>query len=94
LNFVQTSLGKEVGLLDYESRQWKGFIITPNASIEEEDRPGFDVLLEFEGVIDPGGIGAIVQTKALMTAFMTIFPPGLSTSVNVTGNVTVDVVRT
>lgn len=52
LSFMQTSIGKEIGLLDYESRQWKGIITTPTATVEREDRPGWDATIEFEGVLN------------------------------------------
>jgi hypothetical protein len=50
LRFMQDSIGQEIGLLDYESRQWQGILITPNSTIEREDRPGWDATIQFEGV--------------------------------------------
>lgn len=48
-NFLQKSVGQEIGLLDFESRQWKGFILTPTSAISEPKRNGHAVALEFEG---------------------------------------------
>lgn len=47
--FLQKSLGQEIGLLDFESRQWKGFILTPTSAISEPKQHGHSVSLEFEG---------------------------------------------
>jgi hypothetical protein len=48
-NFLQKSIGQEIGLLDFESRQWRGFIITPTSAISEPKRNGHALSLEFEG---------------------------------------------
>ena len=68
LEFIKYSLGKEIGLLDYESRQWRGIIITPDGPVEEEDRPGFSLTFEFEGIIDTGGLSAQPSPGATVTA--------------------------
>ena len=49
--FLLASLGKEVGYLDYESRQWKGIITNPNEAIEEQVQGGcgYTVRIIFEG---------------------------------------------
>lgn len=47
--FLQKSIGQEIGLLDFESRQWKGFILTPTTLISEAVKQGHSVSLEFEG---------------------------------------------
>ncbi len=53
LTFLQESLGKEVGILDFESRQWKGVILTPSAAFGQTgpDNGSFSASLEFEGVL-------------------------------------------
>ena len=48
-NFLQRSLGTEIGLLDFESRQWRGLLLTPSAAIAEPKRNGHSFSLEFEG---------------------------------------------
>jgi hypothetical protein len=49
LSFMNSSLGKEIGLLDFEGRQWRGFLMSIQNDIEDSDRGGFDFALEFEG---------------------------------------------
>lgn len=49
LEFLQLSIGTEVGILDFESRQWRGLILTPTTPLEEPGRIGFSFTLEFEG---------------------------------------------
>lgn len=49
LQFLNLSLGKEVGLLDHESRQWKGIITTPEAAATQVDRNSYSISFEFEG---------------------------------------------
>ncbi len=55
-DFLQNHLGKEVGLIDWEGRQWVGLITSPTASaVQDSGRPGscgsFTINLEFEGVM-------------------------------------------
>lgn len=47
--FLQRSLGTEIGILDFESRQWHGLLLTPANAISEPKRNGFSFSLEFEG---------------------------------------------
>ena len=49
LQFFNDSLGKEVGFLDHENRQWRGFIVNPDAAVSETRRGRFTVSFEFEG---------------------------------------------
>jgi hypothetical protein len=49
LTFLQESLGKEVGLLDHENRQWRGIILNPDAEIAHVSREDRTVELQFEG---------------------------------------------
>ena len=49
LEFLQLSIGTEVGILDFESRQWRGLILTPTTPLEEPGKIGFSFTLEFEG---------------------------------------------
>ena len=51
LIFLRTSLGKEIGLLDYEDRQWRGIITTPDAEISNPNRDDYSVGFDFEGVL-------------------------------------------
>lgn len=52
LDFIAESLGKEIGLLDYENRQWKGIIVNPDAALTDG---GLDCTyassLQFEGAL-------------------------------------------
>lgn len=52
-NFVALSLANEIGILDYESRQWRGFIISPNAPVSDVGRIGCNYTwdIEFQGVL-------------------------------------------
>ncbi len=47
--FLQRSIGQEIGLLDFESRQWKGILLTPSNAVSEPKRNGHSFTLEFEG---------------------------------------------
>jgi hypothetical protein len=47
--FLVDSLGKEIGLLDHENRQWRGIITNPDAEIVENGRNNRTVSFEFEG---------------------------------------------
>lgn len=49
LDFFAISLGKEVGLLDHESRQWRGVILTPDTDTAEQSRGSFVGQFDFEG---------------------------------------------
>jgi hypothetical protein len=54
LDFLLTSLGAEIGLLDHENRQWRGILLNPEAEITQTQREGsceYAVSLEFEGVL-------------------------------------------
>lgn len=48
IDFLNDSLGQEVGLLDWEGRQWKGLIVEPETSIEA-NVGGYGLQLTFEG---------------------------------------------
>lgn len=49
LNFVSVSIGKEIGLLDYLSRQWRGILIPPETIFTHRGRSDRSVNFEFEG---------------------------------------------
>jgi len=54
LKFLEDSLGEEIGILDHESRQWRGIILTPAAQIAESKyggplSAGHSASLEFQG---------------------------------------------
>lgn len=53
--FLGKSIGQEIGLLDFESRQWRGLILTPSSDIKETSRGGcgHKTTLEFEGDLVP-----------------------------------------
>jgi len=48
LEFLNTSLGEEIGLLDWEGRQWKGIIVAPESDVIPRVG-GHDVRILFEG---------------------------------------------
>lgn len=57
LDFFEASLGQEVGLLDFESRQWVGFITTPDAFVDLQVGRGIRAIqFEFEGKLNSGAI--------------------------------------
>jgi hypothetical protein len=49
--FVNESLGKEIGLLDWEGRQWRGIIIAPQSDIAKQFT-GYSVQIVFRGELD------------------------------------------
>lgn len=49
LDFFKDSLGKEIGLLDHENRQWRGIVMTPDAEISHVSRSNRSVSFDFEG---------------------------------------------
>lgn len=51
--FLERSIGQKIGVLDFESRQWRGVILTPSNAISEPRLNGFSVSLEFEGELVP-----------------------------------------
>ena len=53
LTFVKAHLGKEIGLIDWESRYWKGIITNPNNPITEDHYDLCTASFEFEGELDP-----------------------------------------
>jgi hypothetical protein len=48
LDFLNTSLGEEIGLLDWENRTWKGIIVAPETEVVPQVS-GFRVSIIFEG---------------------------------------------
>lgn len=53
LEFIQKSIGQEIGLLDFESRQWKGIILTPSSATQQPGIDSFGASFEFEGELEP-----------------------------------------
>jgi hypothetical protein len=49
LTFLQDSLGQEIGLLDWEGRQWRGIIITPDTQATHVGKHDRSVTFEFQG---------------------------------------------
>jgi hypothetical protein len=50
LDFVTESLGQEIGLLDWENRQWRGIILNPDADITDGGMTcRYAANLQFEG---------------------------------------------
>jgi len=53
LAFINDYLGKEIGLIDWEHRYWKGIITTPDEPIVEDRFDNFTASFSFEGELDP-----------------------------------------
>jgi hypothetical protein len=51
VDFVNASLGKEIGLLDWEGRSWRGVIIAPQSPITETVG-GYTIVVRFQGAIE------------------------------------------
>lgn len=51
LAFISISLGKEIGLLDWEGRQWRGVIVTPDAQVTHVSKHDRSVTFEFQGML-------------------------------------------
>lgn len=47
--FLGDSLGKQIGLLDWEGRQWQGVILTPDATVTHVSRTDRSVSFDFRG---------------------------------------------
>ena len=48
LDFCRQTLGKEVGLLDWENREWRGVIVSPQDPIVRDHRNGLTASVELE----------------------------------------------
>lgn len=53
LAFLETHLGEEIGLLDWEGRTWKGIVTTPDQPVVQDGKDSFSARLEFEGELVP-----------------------------------------
>lgn len=53
LTFVDTYLGQEIGLIDWEHRYWRGIVVTPDEPVIEDRFDSFTVNFEFQGELDP-----------------------------------------
>ncbi len=53
LTFIESYLGKEIGLIDWEHRFWRGIITTPDEPIIEDKFDNFTASFSFEGELDP-----------------------------------------
>ena len=49
LSFLGQSLGQEIGLLDYENRQWRGIITKPDTPVSNPANKDLTISFEFEG---------------------------------------------
>lgn len=48
-DFMESTLGQEIGLTDWEGRLWKGVITNPNEAATQDGRDRWTVTFEFEG---------------------------------------------
>lgn len=53
LAFLETHLGEEIGLLDWEGRAWKGIVTAPHEPVVQDGKDSFSASLEFEGELVP-----------------------------------------
>ena len=53
LAFLSDHLGQEIGLLDWESRYWRGIVTTTSDPVVEDSHDSFSANFEFEGELDP-----------------------------------------
>lgn len=52
IDFINLSLGKDIGYLDYESRQWKGIIMNPKTVVTDLTKAcNFSADIEFMGEV-------------------------------------------
>lgn len=50
VTFLKSSLGQEIGLLDFETRQWRGIIVQPDSEISQQfELCGYGFTLNFDG---------------------------------------------
>lgn len=49
LQFLEDSLGQEIGLLDWEGRQWRGIITNPDTAVTQAGACDHQVSIDFEG---------------------------------------------
>lgn len=53
LTFIDDHLGREIGLIDWEHRYWRGVITVPDDPIVEDSFDSFTASFEFQGELDP-----------------------------------------
>jgi hypothetical protein len=53
LTFLETHLGEEIGLIDWEGRAWKGIVTSPTEPVVQDGKDSFSASLEFEGELVP-----------------------------------------
>jgi len=58
LQFMETHLGQEIGLVDWEHRYWKGGIVNTTDPAVQDGRDRFTAGFEFEGEPDPTWTGS------------------------------------
>ncbi len=68
LTFIETYLGKEIGLIDWEHRFWKGIITTPDEPVIEDKFDNFTASFSFEGELDPSWNPQVVPPSQRFSA--------------------------
>lgn len=53
LAFLDTHLGEEIGLIDWEGRAWKGIVTAPTEPVVQDGKDSFSASMEFEGELVP-----------------------------------------
>jgi hypothetical protein len=52
--FFVSYIGEEVGMQDWEGREWVGVVTTPNEAAVQDGKRGWTITFEFEGVLIDG----------------------------------------
>jgi hypothetical protein len=53
LAFLSNHLGQEIGLIDWETRYWRGVVVTTTDPVVEDSPGRFTASFEFEGELEP-----------------------------------------
>ncbi len=65
LAFMRTTLGKQIRLIDWENRAWRGVIVNPQDPVVEDRRNSFTASFEFEGTRESTGQITPAATSSL-----------------------------
>ena len=60
LRFFADHLGQEIGVIDWESRYWRGVVTTTTDPVVEDSPDSFSANFEFEGELDPSWMPQII----------------------------------
>lgn len=71
LRFLAAYLGKEVGMIDWEHRYWRGVITTPDDPVVEDSFDSYSASFEFQGEMDPTWNPSVVPPSLRYSPFRT-----------------------